>query len=555
MPLRPKMQPQEILEIFLRRKWIVIFSFLFILFGASVYCVVTPEMYRSTTTILVVPQKVPENYVRSTVSISIAGRLASMQQQVLSRTRVFAVMDELGLFKEERRNKSVEAVVNMMRKRISIEVRQNDSFTLSYVHENPQMAMLTASRLASFFIEENLKSRAHQAIGTSNFLDSQLQETKKRLEEQEARVRQYKTQFMGELPQQLQANLQILSRLQDQQKANAEAIRSAQDRKAFLDEQIHSSEAQLSALESQAIAAGKGDNSAAFSLESPVIPEDPAAYLVADLNAKRAQLADLSNRYTDRYPEIRRLKSDIAAIESRIDEVRKMGPSSPPASKAAPAGSGRSGQNVWQGIAAREKEEIRRLRTQLAEVEKRIKTLNAEEEQIRKNVASLEGRVEKAPKREQEMISITRDYDNLRRSYDDLLSKKLQAEVSRNLEKQQSGEQFQILDPAHLPESPYVPNRPKIFGFAVIAAFLVGFGGAIGLEFFDTTIRGTKEFKYFSNLPVLAAIPSIQDTAYMRSLAIRRAAVYGGLITFTSAVTVFLIVYGGKVRIILERAR
>ena len=308
MPLRPNMQPQEFLEIFLRRKWLIIFSILIILFGASVYCVVTPELFKSSTTILVVPQRVPENYVRSTVSIKIEDRLATIQQQVLSRSRLLAVIDDLGLYKEERK-KNPESVVEQVRKRISIDVRHNEAFTLSFIHSNPQIAMLTASRLASFFIDENLKSREQQAVGTADFLDSQLQETKKQLEEQEERVKKYKSAFMGELPQQLQANLAVMSRLQDQLKANSDAIRTAQDRKMFTESQISTLESQVASIEAQTRAAS-GSTETVFA--EPVSPSDPAAPYLPELNAKRAQLANLSTKYTDRYPEIRRLKEEVA---------------------------------------------------------------------------------------------------------------------------------------------------------------------------------------------------------------------------------------------------
>jgi uncharacterized protein involved in exopolysaccharide biosynthesis len=210
MPLRQNMEPAEYLEILRRRKWLIIFSFLFILFGAFVYSVVTPELYKSSTTILVVPQRVPEGYVRSTISVKIEERLATIQQQVMSRTRLSTVMEELGLFKDERKKLPMEDVVEMMRKRIQIQVASSertrsrgegsDAFTLTFIHENPQMAMLTASRLASFFIDENLKTREQQAVGTSEFLDSQLQETKVKLEAQEEKVKEYKLRFMGSFP-------------------------------------------------------------------------------------------------------------------------------------------------------------------------------------------------------------------------------------------------------------------------------------------------------------------------------------------------------------------
>jgi polysaccharide chain length determinant protein (PEP-CTERM system associated) len=546
------MQPQEFLEILLRRKWQIVFSILFILFGASVYCVVTPERFKSSTTILVVPQRVPENYVKSTISIKIEDRLGTIKQQVMSRTRLVAVMDELGLFKEDRKKYPVEEVVEDMRKRINIEVRQTDAFTLSFVHENRQTAMLTTSRLASFFIDENLKNREQQAVGTADFLDSQLQETKKKLEQQEERVKRYKSAFMGELPQQLQANLAVMSRLQDQLKANADATRSAQDRRMFTESQIGTLESQVASIEAQARTASGGAVTAAA---EPISSSDPAVPYLPELNSKRAQLADLSTKYTEQYPEIRRLKEDVARLEKQVATARG---NSPPTQEAAGEPAARQPVAIATNPAsplAREKEEIRRLRTVLKGLDLEIQSLKRESGEIRMSVAAVESRVDRSPKREQEMISLTRDYDNLKRSYDELLKKKLDADISQNLEKRQKGEQFQILDPANLPEEPFIPNRPKVFGIAVLAALLLGFGGAFGLEMIDTSVRGAKEFSHFSGIPVLASIPSIHDKAYARKVGRRRAAVFGGLISFTTAVTVFLLVYGEKVRSILQGAR
>ena len=551
MPLRPNMQPQEFLEIFLRRKWLIVFSILFILFGASVYCVVTPERFKSSTTILVVPQRVPENYVKSTIGIKIEDRLGTIKQQVMSRTRLVVVMDELGLFKEDRKKNPVEEVVDEMRKRITIEVRHTDAFTLSFVHENRQMAMLTTSRLASFFIDENLKNREQQAVGTADFLDSQLQETKKKLEDQEERVKRYKSAFMGELPQQLQANLAVMSRLQDQMKANSDAIRIAQDRKMFTESQISTLESQVASFEAQVRAASGGTEAAPA---EPISSSDPAAPYLPELNAKRAQLANLSTRYTDQYPEIRRLKEEVVRLEKQVADARgnpppTQGPAGEPATRQpAPPVTNPAFPLTPQ------REEIRRLRTVLKGVDLEILSLKKESVELRKSVTAVENKVDRAPKREQEMISLTRDYDNLKKSYDELLKKKLDADISQNLEKRQKGEQFQILDPANLPEEPFIPNRPKVFGIAVLAALLIGFGGAIGLEMIDPSVRGAKEFRHFSEIPILASIPSIHDNAYAKKVGRRRAAVFGGLITFTTAFTVFLLVYGEKVRNILQKA-
>src|SRR5512134_2467121 len=259
MPLRPKMELREYGELFLRRKWMIVFSVLFILLGASVYCVVTPELYKSSTTILIIPQSVPEDYVRSTVSVKVEQQIATIKQQVLSRTTLTKVMEELRLFEKEREKLSAEDVVETMRKRIGIEVVQgrgrdggSDAFTLSFLHENRQMATHAASRLASFFIDENLKTREQQAVGTSEFLESQLKDTKAKLEELENRVKDYKMRHMGELPQQMEANLRVLTGLQDRLRSTEAAIRTQEDRKVYIESHIGLMEKSL------AVATGPG---------------------------------------------------------------------------------------------------------------------------------------------------------------------------------------------------------------------------------------------------------------------------------------------------------
>ncbi|GAB4367485.1 MAG: hypothetical protein Kow00128_12010 [Deltaproteobacteria bacterium] len=546
MPLRPDMEMQDYLELFLRRKWFIIFSFLFILFGASVYSVVVPEQFKSTTTILIIPQRVPENYVQSTVSIGVADRLATIQQQVMSRTRLMQVMEELNLFPDDRGKKPPEELLEAMRKRIEIDVvsdkgrrrdQGTDAFSISFFYENPKLAMLTASRLASLFIDENLKTREQQAVGTSEFLDSQLQETKERLEAQEEKIKQYKLRFMGELPQELQTNLAVLSRLQDQYKTNADAIRAAEDRKVFL-------EAQLSMLERSVQTVVQEDGRV-----QPLPGLDPLQSLMAELTLKRSRLADLSTKYTEQYPEVTRMRHEVEQLEAKLAQLKK----NPPAM--ANQGIRISGSPVPSPpplISTRDLEEIRRIKAQVASTTSEIGSLKQAREAIQKNISELQAKIERSPRREQEMISLTRDYDNLKQSYNDLLKKKLEADISQNLEKRQKGEQFQIIDPANYPEKPFKPDRKKVFGIALLLAFGLGFGGVIGLEMIDPTLRAPRDFKHYFDLPVLAAIPVLQDASFRRKKKILQATVFGGIICFAVAVSAFLLIYAQRIRIILK---
>ena len=555
MPLRPGMEMSDYLEILRRRKWYIVFSILLILFGASVYSVVAPEKYKSSTTILVIAQKVPEAYVRSTVSSQVDERLFTIRQQVMSRTRLLAVMEELGLYKEERKSLPPEGIVEMMRKSIDIQVASaqdrsrlgrnsgEDAFTLTVTNANPQLAMLTASRLASYFIDENLKSREQQAVGTSEFLESQLQETKVRLEAQEEKVKQYKLKFMGELPQQMQANLQILSRLQDQLRTNADATRRAGDQKVFLEAQIGMLGAQSSALRAQA-PGSSGSEAAAAS-------NDTALLIADELAEKKSQLAALSSKFTEQYPEMRRLRGEITELEKQLAEANRNEKGAGTSAGAAPRRPVSRGATSEATPGAREREELLRIRAQYAAIDSEIASLRKERMGIERSIAELENRVEKSPRREQEMVSLTRDYENLKLSYDDLLKKKLDADVSQNLEKRQKGEQFQILDPANLPREPFTPDRPRIFGIAFAAALLVGFGGAIGFEILNPTLRGKRDFQHFFQVPVLASIPVIRDTAYEARKSRQVTVLYSGLISFGAVVTLFLVVFGQKIRNLL----
>ena len=149
------------------------------------------------------------------------------------------------------------------------------------------------------------------------------------------------------------------------------------------------------------------------------------------------------------------------------------------------------------------------------------------------------------------MISLSRDYDNIKKSYEELLKKQLDSQVSQKLEEKQKGEQFQVLEPASLPTRPFKPDRPMVLGLALLASMVVGVGGAFGLEMMDPTLRGSREFKCFFDIPILACLPVIENAEYSRRIAVRRAAVIGGLVSIAGAYLVLIVVHGAKVKSIL----
>jgi len=509
----------------------ILFTVLLVLFGATLYCVLATDLYQSTVKIRIIPPAVPEGMVRSTVNIGTKDRLAIIQQEILSGDRLTAVIDEMNLFKEHSKGMFGGSSVDIMRKRITMGLDRQNTFTLSVDHENPQVAKEVASRLGSYLIEQNTKTREAATQGTTQFLESQLEDTRKKLEAQEDKLKQYKIQYGGELPEQMQANLGRLARLQDQIKSNTELITRMEDRKVFIESQIHN-------MGGQNFPSPDSGDAAPAGRKSVAAPHDPAQPLLGELAIRRKKLEELYAKYTPLHPAVVSARTQVEQLEARIALLRQSGSSGTP-----------SGTEFLG--AEGESNEARRLRAQVVAIDFEIAAKKKEIAATNRTIDLIQSKVERLPQREQELISLTRDYGNIKISYEDLLKKKLQSSISENLEEKQQGEQFVVLEPAALPAKPIKPDRLKILALALMASLVAGAGGAVALEVLDPKLRAAKDFKGFFDLPILACLPVIENAEYKRRIAVRRAAVIGGLVSIAGAWLVLLVVHGTKVRSIL----
>jgi len=379
--------------------------------------------------------------------------------------------------------------------------------------------MLTTSKMASFFIDENLRIREQQAVGTSDFLESQLQEMKNKLETQENIVKQYRTKYMGQLPQQLEANIAALNRWQDQFRSVSDAIRSTEDRKIFYESQLTSMKKPQKPNPQTNLTST--DRPGERSVDAPVMATGDQD-LFREFRNKQARLAELSAKYTENYPEIISLKRDLNRLEKSIiaagssqangteSRQRTAGPSAAMVEQLRDPAYGIELQR-YQQEAQRYEQEERRLSNEIKASKLELVSLRKKIKDIEKNIADFQGKIDSAPKREQELYSINRDYENLKTSYNDMLRKKLDAQVSTNLEKQQKGAQFQIVDPPNLPDSPISPKKQTYFGITILLSFVFGIGGAFVMEFLDKTIKEKENFVKHFNLPVLISLPMLPD--------------------------------------------
>jgi polysaccharide chain length determinant protein (PEP-CTERM system associated) len=481
---------QDYLEIILRRRWYVIVPFCLSVIVSVVLCFVMPKTYKSTTLIMVEQQKVPENYVKSTVSTDIDERLGNIQVQLTSRSLLQSVIDEFGLYKDEAKRMTPDELLDRVRKNVDVKVERGkkdiDAFSISYEGSDPKTVMQVTNKLASLFIEENLKVREEFVEGTSDFLDNELTGIKADLEAQENKIRQFKQQNMGELPEQTNANLRTLDRLQLEQQTVGDALSKAKELRAALLEN-HSK-----------TAVSSPDREARDPLEALT----PAQRLVR----LQSELADLQTRFTDKYPDVIRVKGEIAELEKSL-KANASG------TKDLNTGKTKEGGPTKETVEA-DGALSYDFQGQLNQTVLEIRRLEERQKKIAEQMKSYEDRVEHAPLREQQMLALMRDYESTKAHYQSLLDKKLNARIAENLEKRQKGEQFHILDPATLPTK---PDKPDLFRI-VLMGFLVGLssgGGAAFLrEVMDNSFKRAEEVEAVLGLNVLASIPNIGETSH-----------------------------------------
>lgn len=501
----------QYLDVALRRKWLILPPFLLGIIVSLYLCATLPPIFKSETTILVEPQQVPENYVQSTVTGSVQDRLNTISQQILSRTRLESVIKELGLYAKLEGKASREEIVNTMRQNIEIKVESQPrrreataAFRLTFYGEDPETVQRVTQKLATLYIEENLRVREAMARGTKDFLNKQLEEIEAELRRTEESIREFKQKYMGELPEQLETNLRALDQLQQQKTAVLASLRDAEDRQVMLEQQLSEAPRYL---------AGTGADN-----------ED----LYRQLESKRQQLTALRARYTDLYPDVIRLRKEVRDLELRIGGGKE------PGAETSPSGEGVPVVNPTYA----------RLKNQAEANRLTLESLRDEQRGIDWKMRRLHGRVENIPRREQELMTLTRDYKTIKQSYDSMMARKINAEIAEDMEIRQKSEQFRILDPANYPEKPVRPNRLRILGIGLLLGLGAGVGLALLMEFLDRSFRTVEEVKQTFTIPVLGVIPLLATAGEIRRRRLRKLAIgslsLGFVITSVVGVHVFI---------------
>jgi polysaccharide chain length determinant protein (PEP-CTERM system associated) len=488
-------RPDEIAGILVRRIWWLIIPWAVVAVATGIVVRLLPDRFQSESIILVVPPRVPESLVKSTVTDKIATRLPSIQQQILSRTRLERIIQDFGLYEKERKAKLMEDIVRDMRTDITVSMVKGDAFYVRYISNDARTAMKVTERLASLFVEDNLRDREVLAEGTNQFLESQLDDARRRLLEHEKKLEEYRKKYGNELPSQMGSNLQAAQNVQTQLQAVNDSISRDRDRRLLLERMIADSEAEASA------------RSETDSKSDPA-PPDLRAVDSGDSTGRapsnRAQLAAANSilqalllRLKPEHPDVVRQKRTIAELEAKVAKE-------PP-----PVLGARSVMSTAGGGAPVRQNRLSEMRAEIEGIDREI--ARKEEGQARLQTASVEyqRRAEAGPTRDSELVALNRDYETLQKVYNTLLAKSEEARLAANLEHRQIGEQFKIIDPARLPEQPVSPDRVKLTTSGVAVGLMLGLVLVAALEVRETSFGTDNDVISVLSLPVLAMIPLI----------------------------------------------
>ena len=478
-------------ENIVRRKWIVLCSLAAGIAIAAVLCVVLPKSYRSSTLILIENQKIPEDYVKGIGGANIEQRLTTIQQQVMSRTFLSQILEEYKPYESQVRREGIESAIETLRKMIKVETvgtpgslgKSVEAITISFAHEDPMTAMKVTEKLAALFVQENSRVREQLVTSVSAFLEQELQDAQRLLEVKELAISEFKTRYVTELPEQKEANLRTLDRLQTELNTTTEAIHSLTARQNLFEKTLTQHEQY------------EMRDSALSQLISPTRSQAIQNPLIVRLSELQKQLATLLAMYKDTYPDVVSLKEEIEELQARIAESKNISPSKDaPLDRSVDPGRGVDSPS-------------QKLVSQMDEVSLDIANLQAKEARIKRDMREIESRVERTPSREQQLMILVRDYDNMQKNYQALLDKRLNARVAENLEKRQQGEQIRVLDTANLPKKPEKPNQLVIMIFGLIGGGGLGLALALGIDQLNPTFKRREEVEVLPGLQVLATIP------------------------------------------------
>jgi polysaccharide chain length determinant protein (PEP-CTERM system associated) len=476
-------KPEDVLRILRKRIWVVLVPWAIVAATTAGVARKLPDIYESVAVIQVIPPQVPDNIVRATTTVRLEDRLSAIQQTILSRTKLEGIIQELNLYEKERKSGVImQDIVENMRADIAVQPSKGDAFTVRYKGRNPTQVMTVTEKLAALFKTQSMKEGESRAQDTTSFVESQVDEAKRKLLDTEEKRKKYQLAHSGELPSQSAANMAAIQSSQMQLQSLAQSINNDQTTKQFLERQIAD-------LENQTEPAG---------VATPVAGDTGTA--TQNLVAAKARLAALqASGVKPEHPDYKATLRLIRDFTQQVDAEAL--------NKPVGAGGGLSREEQ-----ARQKR-LADLREQLDQVKKNIDAKMSDEKKLRANAALYQSRVDMAPVRDAELVELNRDYATYSQIYNDLVAKKASSNMAVELATRQIGEQFTLVDAARLPQRPASPNRTVINLGGIFGGLALGLALVALIEYRDTTFKTDTELARVLALPVLAVVPLMKSDA------------------------------------------
>lgn len=466
--------PEDYIAILKRRWWMIVVPAVVLpILGFAITYIVPPQ-YVSQTLVLVMQQKVPESYVKPVISEDLNERLATMKEQILSRSRLAPIIERFNLYGNK--GLSMDDRIDLARKGIGIKPIQSDiartgglpGFFISFTANDPRTAQLVCGEITSLFVSESIHARETSAEGTTDFLKGQLDDAKSKLDEQAAKLAKFQQTYAGRLPGEEETNMNMMGTLNTQLDAATQALTRMEQDKSYEEALL----TQQEALGSQ-------------SPEQKLAPQTQQAELQRLLNEE----SDLAARYTDDYP-------DVVAVRKKIQDLREQMAKAPAPSKSP----------VLGAASHNDSPAVQQLRAQLRALDIGITDKKREQQRIQGQLQMYQARISSSPEVQEEFKNITRDTQTAQQFYDDLLNKMNQSQMATDLERRQQGEQFSVMDEPNLPEEPTFPKRGVFVGGGLAGGIFLGLLLIGVLEYRDTALRSERDVWAFTKLPTLALI-------------------------------------------------
>lgn len=512
-----------------------------------------PAKYKSSATILIEQQDIPQDLVRSLVTSYADQRIQIISQRVLTSSNLTKIIDKFDLYADERKADPIEVVLDEMRSDIAVQPISADvvdqrsgrptkatiAFELAFESSSPLMAQRVTSDLVSLFLSENLKERTEAAEDTLGFLTSESQRLRKSVDDLETELALFKEQHADALPNLLDLNLQLLNRSEQELVQLENQIRSLEQQRVYLESELSQQEPntavtlsetgqrifgpvdRLKSLESQFISlkarygpqhpdvVATQKEIASLRKETGVPP--PLSELEARLQSLRAELAVKGEKYGDDHPDMRRLTKEAVALEEEIDASREVD----------------AAERDVRSQAAPDNPVYVELQARLAANQADLQSLRDQRRATKARVADYESRLTAAPQVERQYSALAREYEIAQAEYREVQAKRQEAVLARSLEEDQKGERFNLIEPPIVPEQPDSPNRLAIVLLGLVVSVAGGVGAGALAETLDERVYGRNGLARITGFPPLAVIPVLENAA-LRSQKRRRIFIYAG---------------------------